>query len=744
MAFFLGEDVVDIDQPKNFVPDALWRGDSRLTVYFKHEHTIPSDATVAEWRREIWNKGFAPLLWVISPDQVEIYNGFGRPNSESDAVDHRLRIFKTIKEELNKLDAFAGRLAMETGNFWQWESQVNRDSSVDRQLLSDINLLERNLVRADLDRTSAQALIGRSIFTQYLIDREIVTRDFLKQLFGHSTLAGVLRDSHKAKKLFEWLRNTFNGDIFQSNTIYLFEIQHLHRIADFLDAVDPETGQTTFFPYQFDVIPVELISSIYEQFARSSPSSNEPDSEVDVFYTRLSLVSLIMDEVTDGLSGYETVLDLSCGSGVFLVEALRRLVALRSDSNIPRRETIRNTLYQQIYGFDISESAVQVAAFSLYLAALELDPDPSPPESLKFEPLIGKTLFVLDAWSSDDELMEKIALVDNGELKKFDLIVGNPPWSFPGKEARAAQNVRYNSETPRSPRGVSLNFVSQAMKFASSTTRLGVVLSAVQFFSRSTTGRNVLRRIINDLSPVTLVNLSFQSDWLFSNSKYPAMVLLARHRSVDPNDITTVQVPWSRTGALTHTFEISRDDINTLPRSIWHENPEYLKAAFFGFRSDLKLLEKLISKHENLANQLAELNTNICAGLKLGNRSKDSSFLHGLPLLKKGDLQPFGVPNNLSSFNIHGAERPRNRDNYRAPLLLIREFLKSSGRLTTAVAKRDIVFTDAYFGASFPNSSWRIAEMLAAILSSSLASWFFSDDWFGFRVVVTKGATSRY
>ena len=29
---------------------------------------------------------------------------------------------------------------------------------------------------------------------------------------------------------------------------------------------------------------------------------------------------------------------------------------------------------------DISDAAVRVAAFSLYLAALELDPDPQPPQ----------------------------------------------------------------------------------------------------------------------------------------------------------------------------------------------------------------------------------------------------------------------------------------------------------------------------------------------------------------------------
>ena len=44
-----------------------------------------------------------------------------------------------------------------------------------------------------------------------------------------------------------------------------------------------------------------------------------------VFYTPLAAVSLVLDEVCDGLTGDETVLDLSCGSGVFLIEALRRL-----------------------------------------------------------------------------------------------------------------------------------------------------------------------------------------------------------------------------------------------------------------------------------------------------------------------------------------------------------------------------------------------------------------------------------
>ena len=84
---------------------------------------------------------------------------------------------------------------------------------------------------------------------------------------------------------------------------------HLTRVAEFLAAVDPESGQLSFFPYQFEVIPIELISSIYEQFAHAEPWTDGKRTEAlqnGVHYTRLSVVvSLILDEVMDGLSGRE-------------------------------------------------------------------------------------------------------------------------------------------------------------------------------------------------------------------------------------------------------------------------------------------------------------------------------------------------------------------------------------------------------------------------------------------------------
>jgi len=90
-----------------FQPDASWRGPSALTVYFKYDAVIPSDDMIAIWRREIWNEGFSPLLWVISPERIDLYNGFGRPMESGDAAEHRLRWFQTIDSALNDLDSLA-------------------------------------------------------------------------------------------------------------------------------------------------------------------------------------------------------------------------------------------------------------------------------------------------------------------------------------------------------------------------------------------------------------------------------------------------------------------------------------------------------------------------------------------------------------------------------------------------------------------------------------------------------------
>lgn len=764
---------------RSFTPDAVWRSASSLTVYFKYRENGLDDPEIEHWRREIWNEGFAPLLWVVSPQRVALYNGFSRPVSRDDASQHQLRTFLAVEHELQQLDDLAGRLAMETGQFWLSAKAVNRKTSVDGQLLADLAVLEGDLVRADLERSTAQGLIGRSIFTQYLIDRKIVSSERLVKECGASTLPAALRDPEATGRLFDFLATSFNGDMFPGTAAENLSPHNLTRVADFLEAIDPETGQLTFFPYQFNVIPVELISSIYEQFAHSKTGSEKDAVEAEegeeippveaedkeapvastaaeakrrgVHYTRLPVVSLILDEVMSDITGDESVIDLTCGSGVFLVEAFRRLVA-RKGGDKPSRELIRSTLYEQIYGVDISDAAIHVAAFSLYLAALELDPDPQPPESLKFKHLIGQTLLIGDARDIETKpegvsLLEPEPLAPGGTRTRrtFDIVVGNPPWTFRGKKATKDRKERGPSKSPRQPRGEGLDFVLRAVEFGHELTRYGIVLSAMPFFAGSKTGAAAARHVVEKLSPATLVNLASHTSWLFPTAKMPAVVLLARHRPQASDQFTVVNVPWSPSAAKSYTFEIAPSDVTVLPLASWKEVPERLKAAAFGRGRDILLLDDLRSRFGDLNGWLGSVGSTWRDGLILGkpkNRTRDASHLQGMEVLGTKALRPFIVPDKLPTFEQIVADRrsseenpksielglaqwPRSRETYRAPILLIKEFLQAGPRPVTAIADRDIIYTDAFFGAAVGEDHRQSAHLISAILSSALASWFF-------------------
>jgi hypothetical protein len=730
----LGDDARASRHGRIFSPDASWRSASVLTLYFKFEQTPPADDLVSQWRREIWNEGFAPLLWVISPQRIDLYNGFGIPLREGDAQEHLIRSFENIETSLRELDAFAGRLAIETGQFWAREPAVDRRTSVDQKLLSDLAFLERGLVADDLERHAAQALIGRVIFTQYLIDRKIVSTGQLEAVCGHSALSTTLRNPSATTRLFAWLARTFNGDMFPPSSVKVMPAAcHLAKVADFLEAVDPESHQLNFFPYQFDVIPVELISSIYEQFAHAGPRGKEKGATEarrnGVHYTRLSLVSLVLDEVMDGFTGRESVLDMTCGSGVFLVEALRRLVHLRARGQSPTREVIRSTLHEQIHGVDISEAAIRVAAFSLYLAALELDPDPQPPQSLKFQPLIGKTLLIGDARTVEQDGDGKAALTTATGRRQFDLIVGNPPWSFRGEAGTEARRLTRAAGVPALPRGEGLDFVLRAAEFAHEKTRFGVILSAMPFFSRSRTGMAAAQYVMRALAPITLVNLSNLRSWLFATATTPAVVLFARHRPGQRADqVTLVQIPWTPGSARTHTFEVAPSDMMTLSLGEIERQALKLKAAAVGRRRDLLLLEELTSTYKSLKEWIAALDAKFRDGLIQGYpeyQSRDAHEIKGLEWLQANDMRHFRIPGDLPIYHHAKAQRPRSRDTYRAPLLIVKEMVVGQPRALVAVAEHDLVFTDAYFAASLPSGHRQTAHLLATVLGSSLAAWFF-------------------
>ena len=115
--------------------------------------------------------------------------------------------------------------------------------------------------------------------------------------------------------------------------------------------------QGRFWPYKFDYIPIELLSSIYEMFAHLRDSSAAEASSIH--YTRLPLVELVLSLAMRDVNHTAKVLDPACGSGIFLVEAFRRLVLIREKAygRPLQREELHEMLRSQIFGIEIGRAS---------------------------------------------------------------------------------------------------------------------------------------------------------------------------------------------------------------------------------------------------------------------------------------------------------------------------------------------------------------------------------------------------
>lgn len=164
-------------------------------------------------------------------------------------------------------------------------------------------------------------------------------------------------------------------------------------------------------PYDFRILPVEVLGQAYERFLGKAIEVTEKRARIElkpelrksggIYYTPSFIVDKIVRETLEPLVAGKTpeqvallrVVDPACGSGSFLLGAYQYLLNwhLEQYSKLPRKwkgritevgtstyalttEERRRILVANVYGMDIDAQAVEVTKLSLLLRVLEKTP----------------------------------------------------------------------------------------------------------------------------------------------------------------------------------------------------------------------------------------------------------------------------------------------------------------------------------------------------------------------------------
>ncbi|MBN2976397.1 HsdM family class I SAM-dependent methyltransferase [Pseudomonas lactucae] len=599
------------------------------------------------------------------------------------------------------------------------------------------------------------SLVGRALFFRFLVDRHIVSEAELPCI-SHRTsdLSMVFSNLDALIETCTWLDKTFNGDLLS--------------LTDSHDAVDKyiglrqllDAGAETIcwhltniqckavhgqLPLQwggiyFRHVPVDVLSQVYEDFAHQFIP--ELARETSIHFTPRKLAEIVVDGAFSAVSSTTPdrarVLDPSVGGGVFLVLAFKRLIAerWRASGKRPCRTEIRLILMEQITGLDVNHDALNITALSLYLCALELDPDPRPLSELKFKKLVGSILHPVDESSLDPAKVPydsphdmKLGSLSSEVLHRhaglYDIVVGNPPWNAFKDDRAGALNrtlrkllAKPNQSTPVTASDMVARYGSPDIAFLLAASSWAKPAGAIGFavhgrFLFQGDSFELRRHVFENLRVTGVMNFAAlrqdQKIWPKNDAQFALMV--ATNETPDPLDgfffISPRHEPrLSQEGV----FRI--DPNSAIPVSLFQvcNDPQAFKALYKGGRLGLDLLHRMRSETaQSLGEQVAKHGGSFNSGYQTGKEEKrqtDASHLVGL-LDVQHDMTFVVAPGSRTAgeqdryFELPKLQWPRTPEIYRGPLLLLRESPKPEREFRGALfSATDAAYRESFIGLS--------------------------------------------
>lgn len=408
--------------------------------------TVLDTSEFEEIRKYIWNKNDADLIFYYPNEDAKLEMFYAKYSPKISNKESFLEAFSTSQKDLDKIEKIK-HWQFDTGVFWlNYHSFIDKAKykGIDKELVSTLKALKEQLYSTLSNLISeenkcnevVQALIDRTLYIKYLEDNHIINSHFYGHYFKDTSLnyEKLLENNSNTdlNKLFKKIHEIFNNALFDQPTIdNEFLTNDVRSLIATSFKANLNTGQLRLYDFQFDVLPVEFISYIYEVFL------SEKQKENGIYYTPKKLAQLIVDEVINE-DKIGPILDPSSGSGMFLIVGYQRLLEiakkqkLEPESNIEKIIKYRTKLLSDnIFGIEKELTAQRFTLFSLSLQIfIGIDP-------IDIKEFIAKKLREnkkIDLFS-EHSFFENIKHANTLNLsekpfedKQFSYLVGNPPF----------------------------------------------------------------------------------------------------------------------------------------------------------------------------------------------------------------------------------------------------------------------------------------------------------------------------
>lgn len=714
-------------------------------------------ARVIDVHGALWNQGLATLLLVLSGDTLRAFSLARVPSSDHSSFHDRCLV-GVLNAAAEGLEAKSLIYGAESGRLWEQHGELFRSNErIDQVLLGNLTYAYEKLQKDNLSPDAAQALLIQSMFIAYLEDRKALRRKYFKAASDGSSesFAGILEsaDSTPLYGLFERLREDFHGDLFAAPCSFDSEAPqpnvgrpHLRTLQRFLSGHEEMQagGQLRFWGYDFKYIPIELISAVYDRFLAEEEAERRKRG---AYYTPMFLADTVTATLWDSLPAPTRAtgrfLDPACGSGVFLVRLFQLLCeqwrATHKLRTIPWSSLL--SILSRLHGWDLSEGAVRVAVFSLYLALLQ---EVRPPD---IRALIDRGRFLPQLWNSNLRAQDFFS-TEPAELRP-DVIVGNPPWSSRHGPERTSARWASERELPMPGGEDAWAFVWKALLHVRQGGVVGFLLPAMGFLhNHAPKAVEARRRLFRDARVLRVVNFADMRFQLFERAVRPAALLIfgcgEAGRTGYRLDYWTPKADLNlrtrRSVSLTSADKqkVTSHDVMSDPfvfkRRLWMSTRE---AKLFGYLEALPKLSEFVSPYRSVYRKGESLEGRWVVGNGFQRaqeaRLEDDDYPHQhsevvsttpyLPV--SAFVAPAQRTEGLVPFRNSQVRRRGFEPGFSGPRILIpRGVSTRKGRLRASYLEEPLTFQDIILAVAVPAEEVRRGKLLTALLNSRLLYWY--------------------